>query len=133
MTDTTQELEQEIEAHRAGVEHTLERLKRRMSVDQIVDEVGQFVGVEDVRGTLRAAGRQVQDNPLALGLIGAGLAWLMLGTGSARNSREDDDPHASRRTRYAGPGPQGGRATTGKATDRGGRPPRIARLALPRA
>jgi ElaB/YqjD/DUF883 family membrane-anchored ribosome-binding protein len=78
MTDSEQ-IEREVEMNRANVESTLDKLKDRMSVEQIVDEVGRFIGMEDARGTLQAAGRQVRENPLALGMIGLGVAWLVMG------------------------------------------------------
>ncbi len=89
MSDTAQHLESEIEAHRAGVEETLDKLKQRLSVDQMVDDVGQFLGVENVRDTLHAAGQQVRENPMALALIGAGVAWLMMGRGPTATSSDD--------------------------------------------
>lgn len=89
MSDTAQHLESEIEAHRAGVEETLDKLKQRLSVDQMVEDVGQFLGVENVRDTLHAAGQQVRENPMALALIGAGVAWLMMGRGTTATSSDD--------------------------------------------
>lgn len=90
MSDTTQHLEHEIEAHRAGVEQTLDKLKQRLSVDQVVTDMGQFLGVENVRETLNAAGRQVRENPMALALIGAGVAWLVMGRGSDAGSSRSE-------------------------------------------
>lgn len=89
MADTAQHLESEIEAHRAGVEETLDKLKQRFSVDQVVEDVGQFLGVENVRDTLHAAGQQVRENPMALALIGAGVAWLMMGRGPSASAHDD--------------------------------------------
>lgn len=89
MSDTARHLESEIEAHRAGVEETLDKLKQRLSVDQVVDDVGQFIGVDNVRETLHAAGQQVRENPIALALIGAGVAWLMMGRGPSVSSSDD--------------------------------------------
>ncbi|MGP3695926.1 DUF3618 domain-containing protein [Rhodobacter sp. NSM] len=82
-----EKIEREVEENRARVESTLDALKERMSVNQVVDDLAQFVGVEDVRGVMNSAGRQVRDNPVALGLIGLGLAWLAFG-GSSGRSRE---------------------------------------------
>jgi hypothetical protein len=104
MSDTSQDIEREVEARRAGVERTLDKLKNRLSVDQLVDEVGQFVGMDDVKGTLRSAGRQVRENPLALGLIGAGLAWLVLGSKSGSDDRSSDERFGGR---YSGASPVG--------------------------
>jgi ElaB/YqjD/DUF883 family membrane-anchored ribosome-binding protein len=90
MSDTAAHIEREVEAHRAGVENTLDRLKGRMSMEQMVDDVGQFIGMDDVRGTLRTAGAQVRENPIALGLIGVGLVWLMMGRSSSSKSSHDE-------------------------------------------
>ncbi|PZR00174.1 MAG: hypothetical protein DI533_06120 [Cereibacter sphaeroides] len=79
MSESTEYLEREIETHRANVEDTLERLKDRLSVNNVVDQIGQFVGVDDVPAALAGAGQKVRENPVALGLIGLGVAWLLLG------------------------------------------------------
>ena len=71
------------------MEHTLDKLKQRLSIDQMVDDVGQFVGVGNVRETLHTAGQQVRENPMALALIGAGVAWLMMGRGSSAHASDD--------------------------------------------
>ncbi len=102
MSDTSHHLEREIEAHRAGVEETLDKLKQRMSVDQIVDEVGQFLGMDDVRGALKTAGQQVRDNPIAIGMIGVGLAWLMFGRSGSSSDRDDWDGRTETHTPYSG-------------------------------
>ncbi|WP_145104204.1 DUF3618 domain-containing protein [Cereibacter sediminicola] len=78
-------IEREVEENRARVESTLDALKERMTVNQVVDDLAHFVGVEDVRGVMNSAGRQVRDNPVALGLIGLGLAWLAFGGSSDRS------------------------------------------------
>lgn len=99
MTDTADHLERLIETQRANVEDTLEKLKDRLSVDQVVDDIGQAVGLRDLQGTLAVAGRQVRENPLALGLIGIGLAWLLIGRGGSEQRQPDapgrhgDRPH----------------------------------------
>lgn len=104
MSDTADHLEREIETRRANVEDTLDRLKGRLSVDQVVDDIGQFIGMDDVRGTLASAGRQVRDNPLALGLIGAGMVWLMMGR-SGRDDGEGQDDRTRSHTPYSGAWP----------------------------
>ncbi|MBC7676886.1 MAG: hypothetical protein H7173_12675 [Rhodoferax sp.] len=79
MMDTTEKLERDAESHRANVESTLDRLKDRMSVDQMVGGVGRFLGLSDPAETLRNVSRQVKANPVALGLVGMGLAWFAIG------------------------------------------------------
>ncbi len=102
MMASSREIEREVESQRATVENTLDALKQKMSFGQMVDEVGGYVGAEDAKAAFRNVGRQVRDNPIALGLVGAGLAWLMLGGGSARSHDDDrdwddDDPYRARR------------------------------------
>lgn len=77
--DSTEQLEQDAEGHRANVENTLDRLKDRMSVDQMVSDVGRFLGMSDPSAGLRNLGNHVKSNPVAIGMVGAGLAWLALG------------------------------------------------------
>jgi hypothetical protein len=90
MSDTTDHLERQIETHRANVEDTLDKLRDRLSVDRIIEDIEQSVGVQDVRETLALTGRQIRENPLALGLIGIGLAWILIGRGPSKQGLSDD-------------------------------------------
>ncbi len=78
---SSSKLEREVEASRAHVEETVEALRERMSVGDIVNEATRYFkesGGGDVAARL---GQQVRDNPLPLLLVGVGLAWLMSGRG----------------------------------------------------
>jgi len=81
---SSEQLERQAEQSRAEVELTIDELRARLTPGQIVDEIlahsrggaGQFVS---------NLGRQVTDNPLPVALIGAGLAWFLMGRdGAAR-------------------------------------------------
>ncbi|RWB50991.1 DUF3618 domain-containing protein, partial [Mesorhizobium sp.] len=77
------ELEREAEATRARVVATAESIRDKMTPGQLVDELaGLFSGGAgaEMLANLKA---QVRDNPLPLTVIGAGLAWLMLGSGAS--------------------------------------------------
>ncbi|TIS10533.1 MAG: DUF3618 domain-containing protein [Mesorhizobium sp.] len=77
------ELEREAEATRARVVATAESIRGKMTPGQLFDEfTGIFNGGagSDMLHNLKA---QVRDNPLPLTVIGAGLAWLMLGSGAS--------------------------------------------------
>ncbi|ULB10029.1 DUF3618 domain-containing protein [Cereibacter azotoformans] len=102
-------IEREVEENRARVESTLDALKERMTVNQVVDDLANFVGVEDVRGVMNSAGRQVRDNPVALGLIGLGLAWLAFG-GSSDRSRSRSSYGPDGYSDYPGGYASGGRS-----------------------
>lgn len=76
------ELEREAEAARARLSDTAEELRARMSPGQIMDEVlNQFRGGDGSQMLANLKG-QVRDNPMALALVGSGLAWLMMGSGA---------------------------------------------------
>lgn len=81
------ELERDADIARAKVADTADSIRSKMTPGQLIDEfTGMFAGGEAsaMLGNLKS---QVRDNPLPLTLIGAGLAWLMLGNGpSATNS-----------------------------------------------
>jgi hypothetical protein len=96
-------LEREAEARRLELAATFDELRARATpghmLDQLVDYASDSGGVDFFRN-LRD---QTVANPLALGLVGAGLAWLMM---SSRDGRRGYDPYA---TFDAEPAPQRGR------------------------
>ncbi|MET4698509.1 ElaB/YqjD/DUF883 family membrane-anchored ribosome-binding protein [Constrictibacter sp. MBR-5] len=95
MSTDTERLEHEADTHRTRVDSTLDELRARMSVGQIVDEASRYLREGQGGDMVRNVGRQVRDNPLALGLIGAGVAWLLAGEGvraeARRLTHRDDD------------------------------------------
>ncbi|TGP55630.1 DUF3618 domain-containing protein [bacterium M00.F.Ca.ET.230.01.1.1] len=91
MTDkSAAELEREAEATRARVVATADSIRDKMTPGQLFDE---FTGLfrngtgSDMLHNLKV---QVRDNPLPLTVIGAGLAWLMLGSGASTASAGTD-------------------------------------------
>jgi len=86
MSTETERLAQEAEQRRSSLDQTLDSLKEKFSPGQIVDEVASYVRSGQGAEMVQNLNRQVRDNPLALGLIGAGAAWLLLGQG-VRDSR----------------------------------------------
>lgn len=102
MSSETERLAREAEERRGQLDSTLESLKNRFTPGQIVDEVASYVRNGQGAEMVSNLNRQVRDNPLALGLIGAGAAWLLLGqgvrdTGSRYLSSDDRDPRSGRR------------------------------------
>lgn len=81
MSEDTDRLAREADQHRSSVDSTIDQLKSRFSVGQILDEVTSYAKEGQGAELAQNFGRQVRDNPLALGLVGAGLAWLLLGEG----------------------------------------------------
>ena len=86
---TAAELEREAEAARAKVAGTAESIRSRMTPGQLIDEfTGAFSG-GDGGQALNNLKSQVRDNPLPIALVGAGLAWLMLGSGNSGHTARD--------------------------------------------
>jgi hypothetical protein len=83
------ELERDAERVRAELSDTAEQLKNKMSPRQLMDEVVNYFKDGDTNELLNNLKHQVRDNPLALAVIGGGLAWLMMGNGpsSDRHSK----------------------------------------------
>ncbi|RWO60067.1 MAG: DUF3618 domain-containing protein [Mesorhizobium sp.] len=83
------ELEREAEAARARVMETAESIRGKMTPGQLLDEfAGLFSGGES-SAMLSNLRTQVRDNPLPVTMVGAGLAWLMFGSGTSNT------PHGS--------------------------------------
>ena len=84
MTDqSAAELERDAEVARAKVADTAKSIRNKMSPGQLIDEfTGMFAG-GDGSAALANLKSQIRDNPLPLTLVGTGLAWLMLGSGSS--------------------------------------------------
>lgn len=93
---TSAELEREAERTRAEVNDTAERLRGKLTPGQLLDEVRDYMSHGDSAVTLDNLKNQVRDNPLALALIGSGLAWLMLGEG-VKHRAADLGSYAGRR------------------------------------
>ncbi len=79
MTDKPDVIEAQVEANRANVETTLNALKEKMSLEGVVRNVGTYVGMSDPRQSVDTLGRAVNANPVAFGLIAAGIACLATG------------------------------------------------------
>lgn len=78
---TSAELEREAEAVRAQMSETADSLQKRLSPGQLIDELGKYLRDSDGNLALHNLKTQVRDNPLPLAMIGAGFAWLFMGSG----------------------------------------------------
>lgn len=84
------ELERDAEIARARLADTAESIRNKMSPGQLIDEfTGLFTG-GDGAVALHNLKAQIRDNPLPLTLVGAGLAWLILGEGAASIDRREN-------------------------------------------
>ena len=76
---TSADLERDAERARAKVADTAESIRNKMSPGQLIDEFSGLFQGSDGKTALSNLKNQIRDNPLPLSLVGAGLAWLMLG------------------------------------------------------
>lgn len=86
-SETTLDLERKAERVRDDIADTTDHLRAKMSPGQLVDEV--MGHLKDGSGSEFVSNlkHQVRDNPLALALIGSGLAWLTMGDGAKTSGR----------------------------------------------
>lgn len=79
---SSEQLERQTERSRAEVELTIDELRARLTPGQLIDEILSYTR-DGGRQFTSNLGRQVTNNPLPVVLIGAGLAWFLLGRDSA--------------------------------------------------
>ena len=66
MSPSSSQIEREVEASRANLEETVEALKDKMSIGQIVDEASRYLGDSGGAEVLAKLGEQARANPLPL-------------------------------------------------------------------
>jgi hypothetical protein len=81
MNRSTRQIERDVERTRAEIEDTVDALRDKMSIGQIVDEVSHYLRDSGGNEMVSNLSAQARANPMALGLVGIGLAWLMSGRG----------------------------------------------------
>ncbi|PAY16208.1 hypothetical protein CKO51_27950 [Rhodopirellula sp. SM50] len=99
------EIKQRIDQTRGAMDETLDELGERLNPRNLLDDVISIFRSPQTRDTAKRAGdaasdfagnltRQVSENPIGATLVGAGLAWLALGS---RRDTTDHDPFPSTR------------------------------------
>jgi hypothetical protein len=81
MSRSTNEIERDVERTRSDIEDTVEALREKMSLGQIVDEAGRYLRHSGGSEAMSNFAAQAKANPMPLALVGIGLAWLMSGRG----------------------------------------------------
>lgn len=90
-------IEAGIEADRASLASTLNELQDRVSVEQIAKDAMTMIRTNASTYT-RTIDEAVRSNPLALGLIGVGVAWLVFG--QRKSDRQSTEPVRSQVARW---------------------------------
>jgi hypothetical protein len=85
-------LEREAEARRIELAETFEELRSRATPGHVVNKLVDYASESGGADFFRNLRDQTVANPLALGLVGAGLAWLMMSNGRDRHAY---DPYAA--------------------------------------
>ena len=86
-------LEREAEARRIELAKTFDELRARATPGHVLDQLVDYATDSGGADFFRNLRDQTVANPLALGLVGAGLAWLMMSHGRERRAYEPYDPY----------------------------------------
>lgn len=97
----TEQLERESEQCRAALRESLAELRSRMTPGHVLDEVLGYTRDSSGAAFVDNLKHRAVDNPLPVALVGAGLAWLMMG--GSGDGRAHPDSHSERRRYAAGP------------------------------
>jgi ElaB/YqjD/DUF883 family membrane-anchored ribosome-binding protein len=96
------ELERDAETTRAHIADTAESIRNKMSPGQLIDEFAGLFSGGDGAAALSNMKGQIRDNPLAVTMMGVGLAWLVLGKGASTAQAPDGNPASSSPDHTAG-------------------------------
>jgi Protein of unknown function (DUF3618) len=110
-------LEREAEARRAQLAQTFDELRARVTPGHVLDRLVDYATDSGGADFFRNLREQTVANPLALGIVGAGLAWLMLSNGRPGRSTPGTSYRGRMRTTFAGARERTGNAL-GEARDR---------------
>jgi hypothetical protein len=120
----SEQLEREAEARRAQLEETFEELRGRVTPGHVLDQLVDYATDSGGTDFFRNLRDQTVANPLALGMVGAGLAWLMLSDGK-ETRRRYGTPYRSRIRSYFADA----RERAGSAAGEAGGPDRVTEAA----
>jgi len=95
MTETEQ-LERDAEIIRAHLSQTLTKLRARLTPRHAVDQLFDLSSKSAALGILRNLRDKTVANPLAVGIVGLGMAWLMFSSGREESRQYGTLDHARR-------------------------------------
>jgi len=113
----SEQLEREAEARRAQLEETFDELRARVTPGHVLDQLVDYATDSGGTDFFRNLRDQTVANPLALGMVGAGLAWLMLSNGKEARRRYGT-PYRSRIRSYFADARERAGSAAGEAGDR---------------
>src|SRR5262245_40625926 len=92
-------LEREAEARRAQLAETFDELRARVTPGHVLDRLVDYATDSGGADFFRNLRGQAVANPLALGIVGAGLVWLMFSNGR-ETRRQQEAPYRRRMRTY---------------------------------
>lgn len=92
---TSEQLEHKVDATRNNIEETLTELRARLSPGKLMDDALGFAKENGGADLVRNLGHEISANPLPVALMGAALAWMMIG-----QSRRDTNGGPRRRLNF---------------------------------
>jgi hypothetical protein len=119
MASQTEQLERQAEDTRLRLLATLEELRGRVTPGAVIDQVIDYARRGPPGEFFRNLGREAQENPMPLVLIGIGIAWLAVSTSrSSRALMASAADSISRRATEIGAATRGVVGRTGEAAAR---------------
>jgi ElaB/YqjD/DUF883 family membrane-anchored ribosome-binding protein len=103
MPRPTGQLEQEAEQARTDLSATLDALRARLTPGQLLDDFMDSARDGSAGRFVQNLGRNVQENPLPVALVGLGLAWTMISTVASRRDGGFERARATTESGYFGP------------------------------
>jgi hypothetical protein len=76
MASQSEQFEREAEEARWRLQGSLEELRARVTLGALIDQVVEYARRGPAGEFVRKLGREVQENPMPLVLVGIGIAWL---------------------------------------------------------
>jgi hypothetical protein len=103
MTPEQRNLEQDIDKERSKLAESLSDLTDQLSPERLVNSVGETIKTQS-SDLANMIARGARDNPIALGLMGAGLAFLLIGGSKAEEPEPRGPADYDRRPIPTSPG-----------------------------
>src|SRR5215467_6831560 len=94
-------LERDAEARRVQLAETFDELRTRITPGHVLGRLVDYATDSGSVDFFRNLRNQTVANPLALGIVGAGLAWLMLSNGRETRRRPGAPGRGRMRTYFA--------------------------------
>jgi hypothetical protein len=83
-----QELEREVTESRERIDRTIEAIQDKLTPGQLIDEGLRMVR-SDATGFVGQLGQAIRANPIPAALVGVGLIWLLLASGTRSATHHD--------------------------------------------